>query len=250
MQEGAALKRSTVPFDNDEMRPHDLVHSTTANTAVSTTSATPFTGNVPSCPNCASLAVQNVRALVEGSTNTAQGEVVTRGFALEQDGSIAPMMMRSSTSAHTSSLLAQRLAAPPEPIPSRDAVERAYSAVTTVVGAFAVAWVLLFFLTRHAGPGSSDIIAIYHWVTGGAVVSTLALVAWTPSIRSRSRRRKQEFDHSMTVWSRSSSRWANLSYCSGCDHVADPRTGEAVPSDRLAELLAPKTRARDVHSRG
>ncbi len=232
------------------MRPHDLIHPTTATTAVSTTSTTPFTGNRPSCPNCASLAVQNVRALVEGSTNTAQGEVVTRGFALEQDGSTAPMMMRSSTSAHTSSLLAQRLAPPPEPTQSRDAVERAYSAVTTVVGAFAVAWVLLFFLTRHAGPGSSDIVAIYHWVTGGAVLSTVALVAWTPSIRMRSRRRKQEFDHAMAAWSRRSSCWAALSYCSGCDHVADPRTGEAVHSDRLADLLAPETRVRAARPRG
>ena len=181
-----------------------------------------------SCPSCGGASLTSVRALFEQGTSITSVSSVGGAVVVDGTGDPSQAMTRLATTFAKSSVLAQRLAPPEQPLRREPFCARLHG--YGVLGALLP--IGLWFVAMATGNAGGS--ATWGWTT---LIWLLVVVATAFPVAKMRNRTRLEYQWRMKCWERQLSEWAELRYCSSCDYVIDPRTGKKVPADKLHVLL-------------
>lgn len=181
------------------------------------------------CPSCGATPVLSVRSIFEQGTTVTTVSSSGGAVALGGEGDVIPVLTRQSSTVAASSVLAQRLAPPVQPVLRQSVWARLHSYFLLLTGLpTAIAIILLIPLEPTMG---------WRVALIGSPIWLGLFVGTSFPVGRIQRRLKRTYEWDVRQWEQLVARWEVLRYCSSCDSVADLTRRRAVLADEMPKLL-------------
>ena len=183
-------------------------------------------GDVVSCFSCGNPQLTSVRAIFEQGTSVTDISSVGGAVAFDGSGEFSPILSQSSTSFATSSILAERLSPPEQPLFCDSVWARPHS--YACIGSLFPGCLLIGAIAVGGVPISWIVVSVL-WLVG--------VFATTFPLAKVRERLQSNHQWELKRWEATVMDWAELRYCSSCDSVTDPLTGKGARADDMYCVL-------------
>jgi len=165
--------------------------------------ASPTVSKTRTCPDCGGSDVRKVSIVHEGGTATQRGSIV----AVTGSGDVGV----ASTAGRQSTLLAQRLAPPPQQSKENTLRSLGVGCGTGCLSYLVLGGALGIFASTSGSDDASGGVVFF------AVMATL--IAWAIADRIT---RSRAAEYNTTVWPELDAKWRRSLICMSCGHIIDP----------------------------
>ena len=183
---------------------------------------------VSGCAACGNPAIQKVSGLHTGGVWSAEANGLGLGYGRTSGGQSFTTVSTSHSVSAGGTGLAQALAPPKKPQSFQTKAENIVIGGTLV--AFLI-WLMGWFVVIESFSGIP--VPVYILVASAATLVPLAAI---PSALKANREQKATMIVLLGRWRRAMSHWDQLYYCSRCDRVSNPQTGQHAPSAAVSGL--------------
>ena len=183
---------------------------------------------VSACAACRNPAIQKVSGLHTGGIWSAEANGLGLGYGRTFGGQSFTTVSTSHTVSAGGTSLAQALAPPQKPQSFQTKAENIVIGGTLV--AFLI-WLIGWFVVVDSFSGIP--VPVYILVASAATLVPLAAI---PSALKANREQKATMLVLLGRWQRAMRHWDQLYYCSRCDRVSNPQTGQHAPSAAVSGL--------------
>jgi hypothetical protein len=192
------------------------------------------------CLVCGNSAVQKVTAICQAGSWASNSQGVSFGV-----GHVGPLTggadfgMVSTTTSQSAgaSHLARTLAPPLRPVCRSPGGTAGLVILICVAAFFGLFGVVGLAALANSGPSDSGGLGCAVFMLIVALASAGGAVAIHLDMQRQRTRAMVEYRHKLPLWEAGMRRWNQLFYCSRCDNVYNPQTGQSAPAHAMPSIL-------------